>query len=543
VIFDGGMNDRTTVQRKTFTRWVNVHLFDRKLQIEDIVTGFHSGVMLINLVEIISSKLVPRWNKNPKMPIHKLENINKALEFLKREAITLVNIGSQDIMEGNVKCILGLVWTLILRYQIQKGSAGNSKLELMEWVNTAIAPYGVTTVDFTTSYSDARVLCGLVNALQEGQFDMESVAAGDAVDCVNQAMQRAESKFDIPQLMDAVDMVTKPDDLSVMSYISYFRDKWHELEALKLVDPSRSFATGPGLTGDGSNVNAPPNAPPIPFTVHCLNLDNAYSHAGVQCKAELMGPNSRNIPVAVHNNNDGTFACSYPCGIPPGQYRLSVALNGLLIKDMPLLFSTKPGANARRSYCDGPGLRDGLETDADSRHFSVFCCGDNGALMRGCLLSVSVVGPNGENVKTEVAAVCVGAPQSQGSYSVTYAPVGAGVYVIDVAVSGSSLPKMPLSVVLAKAACAQKSDELVCSFTVKARDAKGIPCHSGGDDFVVCVVKEGGEQVEVLACDHDDGSYSATYTLAKGHLYTVTSHLNGQQMPNCPFFHDMRMVC
>jgi len=39
---------------------------------------------------------------------------------------------------------LGLIWTLILRYQIQKGSKeGSAKNELLEWVRSKIPEYNI----------------------------------------------------------------------------------------------------------------------------------------------------------------------------------------------------------------------------------------------------------------------------------------------------------------------------------------------------------------------------------------------------------------
>lgn len=38
--------------------------------------------------------------------------------ILNRTAIRLENIGSEDIVDKNLKLILGLIWTLILHYQI-----------------------------------------------------------------------------------------------------------------------------------------------------------------------------------------------------------------------------------------------------------------------------------------------------------------------------------------------------------------------------------------------------------------------------------------
>lgn len=69
------------------------------------------------------------------MRVQKAENVNKALEFINSRGVKLTNIGPEgelairfhrshnslviaDIMDGNLKLILGMIWTLILRFTI-----------------------------------------------------------------------------------------------------------------------------------------------------------------------------------------------------------------------------------------------------------------------------------------------------------------------------------------------------------------------------------------------------------------------------------------
>lgn len=52
------------------------------------------------------------------MRIHCLENVDKALHFLKEQRVHLENIGPHDIVNGNQRLILGLIWTIILRFQV-----------------------------------------------------------------------------------------------------------------------------------------------------------------------------------------------------------------------------------------------------------------------------------------------------------------------------------------------------------------------------------------------------------------------------------------
>jgi filamin len=98
-------------------------LTERLLKINDLEFDLDTGILLINLLEEISGKKIPGFNKQPKMRIQKVENNNKAVNFIASEGLKLVGIGAEDIVDHKLKLILGLIWTLILRYQIQQAGS------------------------------------------------------------------------------------------------------------------------------------------------------------------------------------------------------------------------------------------------------------------------------------------------------------------------------------------------------------------------------------------------------------------------------------
>jgi len=52
------------------------------------------------------------------MRIHCLENVDKSLTFLNEQRVHLENMGAHDIVDGNPRLTLGLIWTIILRFQV-----------------------------------------------------------------------------------------------------------------------------------------------------------------------------------------------------------------------------------------------------------------------------------------------------------------------------------------------------------------------------------------------------------------------------------------
>ncbi len=82
------------IQQNTFTRWANEHLKLVNRHVDDLQLELGDGLNLIGLIEVLSQKKVPRYNKRPNFRSQKLENVSVVLDFLENtERIRLVNIG------------------------------------------------------------------------------------------------------------------------------------------------------------------------------------------------------------------------------------------------------------------------------------------------------------------------------------------------------------------------------------------------------------------------------------------------------------------
>lgn len=81
------------IQQNTFTRWCNEHLKCVNSYIYNLETDLTDGLKLISLLQVLSHKRIPRYNKKPTFPPQKRENIAIALKFIDNEDIKLVNIG------------------------------------------------------------------------------------------------------------------------------------------------------------------------------------------------------------------------------------------------------------------------------------------------------------------------------------------------------------------------------------------------------------------------------------------------------------------
>jgi hypothetical protein len=112
-----------------FVSWVNHHLQQRNLQVQDLQADFTDGVLFIELLEILTGKKVPRYTKKPRFLSQKLDNISVALEFLEKNLnVKVVGCNPQSIADGNTSQLLGIIFLLIQRLKsIEKGTRMLSK--------------------------------------------------------------------------------------------------------------------------------------------------------------------------------------------------------------------------------------------------------------------------------------------------------------------------------------------------------------------------------------------------------------------------------
>ncbi|GAM24874.1 hypothetical protein SAMD00019534_080490 [Acytostelium subglobosum LB1] len=126
----GSQTNWDVIQLDSFTGWINSHLQERSLAVHNLSTDFSDGVLLINLLEIISGKKVVRYVRHPKFLQHKIDNIVIALGFMEKVfGIKVVGINAKDIVDGNLKQIMGISFLLIQKIRSNALLASQAEAE------------------------------------------------------------------------------------------------------------------------------------------------------------------------------------------------------------------------------------------------------------------------------------------------------------------------------------------------------------------------------------------------------------------------------
>ncbi|XP_046471834.1 microtubule-actin cross-linking factor 1 isoform X21 [Neodiprion pinetum] len=226
-------DERDAIQKKTFTKWVNKHLKKASRHVGDLFEDLRDGHNLISLLEVLSGEHLPR--ERGRMRFHMLQNVQMALDFLRYKKIKLVNIRAEDIVDGNPKLTLGLIWTIILHFQISDIVVGQepnvtAREALLRWARRSTARYpGVRVSDFTGSWRDGLAFSALLHRNRPDLVDWRSARSSQARERLDRVFHIAEREYGVTRLLDPEDVDTpEPDEKSLITYISSLYDVFPE---------------------------------------------------------------------------------------------------------------------------------------------------------------------------------------------------------------------------------------------------------------------------------------------------------------------------
>ncbi|XP_075678400.1 dystonin-like isoform X3 [Dermatophagoides pteronyssinus] len=248
-------DERDAIQKKTFTKWVNKHLIKVTKGVVDLFEDLRDGNNLISLLEVLSGETLPR--EKGKLRVHHLQNVRTCLKFLENRKIKLVNIRADDIVDGNPKLTLGLIWTIILHFQLSDliiyDDTISFKEALLKWARKTTQGYpGVNVTDFTHSWKDGLAFNAILHRNRPDLLDYRSCRSRTAIENLDNAFTIAENDLGVTKLLDPEDVYcSQPDEKSLITYISSLYELFPEppennplldKERLKRIDEYKTAA-------------------------------------------------------------------------------------------------------------------------------------------------------------------------------------------------------------------------------------------------------------------------------------------------------------
>jgi len=219
------------IQKKTFTKWSNNHLrrrYGSSIEpIKEIQDELDDGIYVFKLIHALYDTKMPKYNAKPKMRPHKLDNISLALKMIEDAGIKTHFLKPGHLADHDLKMVLGMIWTIILDYQIKGISVEelSAKEGLLRWCQKCTASYdNVDIVNFHTSWQDGLGFCALIHRHRPDLIQYDQLSKDDPAKNLQLAFDVAEKELGIPKLLDVEDLtdVPRPDERSVMTYVSEY---------------------------------------------------------------------------------------------------------------------------------------------------------------------------------------------------------------------------------------------------------------------------------------------------------------------------------
>uniref|UniRef100_A0A1J3FUM6 Fimbrin-5 n=1 Tax=Noccaea caerulescens TaxID=107243 RepID=A0A1J3FUM6_NOCCA len=158
----------TSREERCFRLWINS--LGTATYVNNVFEDLRNGWVLLEVLDKVSPGSV-NWkhaNKPPiKMPFKKVENCNEVVKIGKELRFSLVNVAGNDIVQGNKKLLLALLWQL-MRYtmlQLLKNLRTHSQgkeitdADILNWANRKVKRVGRTSQ--ADSFRDKNLSTGI----------------------------------------------------------------------------------------------------------------------------------------------------------------------------------------------------------------------------------------------------------------------------------------------------------------------------------------------------------------------------------------------
>ena len=440
--------------------------------------------------------------------------------------VLFLTLGPGDILEHNLKLILGMIWHLILRYQIAVAPAAdtesaavkkkklNAKKLLVGWVNAALPNKNIS--NFNTDWNDGRNLSALVDYCKPGLIpDHATLDPSNRLENVRNAMNLAEENFGIPQVMQPEDLaVDKPDDLSVMTYVSYFckPDSVGQTSLLAWIQqkiPHKNITNFTTDWVDGTAVGALTDVISGGDFPEYEEMDP--THGFENCK-ESMEAAQRLLDVEQT--------------IPPDDFNDPDLDQLTRISYLTKFqFASSSKSPAKRLTASGPGITG--DTAGKETNFLV-----RGRVPEWAKLEATVTTSSGQKLPMRHSTT------STKANSYYYSPPGAGSYKVDVTLDGDHIPNSPFSVVHGAPSNVQGCVASGAGLT-QARVGETaeftVDCSQGGPGDLTVEVNGPEGNIGTDVQEPTSKNFVVRFTPLAPGPHSVTLQWDGKPIPNSPF--------
>lgn len=231
-------HDWVAAQSRTMARWVSSKVSST---ITDLVPQVADGLVLVELINRINAEcgaspyVLTPVHPRPTFRLHRLENVADFLQFCRLELkINTATFSAENVVDGDTKLILGLIWTLFVfataRLMLSCNDAKSMaeiKSILLAWLNHVGRRRALPEIaNFNADWSFQRlrrpdlVFACILDSYVPGTVDYDLFRQGKILANMRHLCRLAETDLAIPALATVEDFnVLVPDEKCVLFYV------------------------------------------------------------------------------------------------------------------------------------------------------------------------------------------------------------------------------------------------------------------------------------------------------------------------------------
>lgn len=218
-------------QSRTFAKWVNMYLQKKGFEPNvkegaEFGKSWEDGLVLMRLMNALYDVKLLKHKKNPKTRVQRLDNVNQALKMITKAEVKTTNLKQGNLLDGNFTMMCGMVWNIILDYNIKGISVEdkNAKTGLLLWCQKKTKDYkGINgnINNFKKDWKNGNAFLALVDKHTTNKVDYNAMYDKSPEEKLDAAFTTCEG-LGIPRLLEVEDLteVDIPDDKAVMTYVS-----------------------------------------------------------------------------------------------------------------------------------------------------------------------------------------------------------------------------------------------------------------------------------------------------------------------------------
>jgi len=235
---DSELPDWLRLQKRIFTRYVNQRFrsANSKVRVEDLSQDCKDGLVLIDLLEIMSGKPFPDKKPKPqKVRIKQIDNCNMLLSYAKDCGIITV-CSAENIVDGDEKNLMSFIYQIIIKYMKlddDDDSAGmDVKETLILWFKNKFQGYDITIDEknICKTFYDGMAFCALLHKMRPRLIPYNDLIKEQKIKNLTLSLETAEQYAGVQQYVEPTD-IAKLDELGMIVYLS---DWYHGISFMEL---------------------------------------------------------------------------------------------------------------------------------------------------------------------------------------------------------------------------------------------------------------------------------------------------------------------